>query len=66
MAMAPSALPPSLAVHEDRRSAPLTTETPTELRLSSVGPEWKDLTPVQRDILQPLHLQWPSRAERFP
>ena len=62
MAMAPSALPPSLAVHEDRRNAPLTTETPTELRLSSVGPEWKDLTPVQRDILQPLHLQWPARG----
>lgn len=60
MAMAPSALPPGLAVHEDQRNIPLTTDTPSELRLSNAGPEWKDLTATQREILQPLHLQWPA------
>lgn len=79
MAMAPSALPPSLAVDGDEGAerSPLTTDTPTELRLRNAGPEWKDLTPTQRQILQPLHLQWPAMggltkrrwlllAERYP
>lgn len=79
MAMAPSALPPSLAVegNESSERRALTTDTPTELRLRSAGPEWKDLSDTQRQILQPLHLQWPAMgaltkrrwlllAERYP
>lgn len=60
MAMAPSAVPPALAVHEDRGSPRLTTDTPNKLRLSSAGPEWQDITAAQRQILEPLHLQWPA------
>ena len=60
MAMAPSAVPPALAVHEDQNSPRLTTDTPNRLRLSSAGPEWQDITAAQRQILDPLHLQWPT------
>lgn len=60
MAMAPSAVPPALAVHEGRGSPRLTTDTPNKLRLSSAGPEWQDITAAQRQILEPLHLQWPA------
>lgn len=60
MAMAPSAVPPALAVHEDQNSPRLTTDTPNRLRLSSAGPEWQDITAAQRQILDPLHLQWPA------
>lgn len=60
MAMAPSAVPPALAVHEGKGSARLTTNTPNKLRLSSAGPEWQDITATQRKVLQPLHLQWPA------
>ncbi len=58
--MAPSAVPPALAVHEDQNSPRLTTDTPNRLRLSSAGPEWQDITAAQRQILDPLHLQSPA------
>ncbi len=35
--MAPSAVPPALAVREDQNSPRLTTDTPNRLRLSSAG-----------------------------
>ena len=60
MAMAPSAVPPALAVHEGEGSTRLTTDTPSKLRLSNAGPEWQDITAVQRKVLEPLHLQWPA------
>ena len=60
MAMAPSALPPALAVHEGEGSTRLTTDTPSKLRLSNAGPEWQDITAAQRKVLEPLHLQWPA------
>lgn len=60
MAMAPSAVPPALAVHEGEGSTRLTTDTPNKLRLSSAGPEWQDITAAQRKVLEPLHLQWPA------
>lgn len=60
MLMAPSAVPPALAVHEGEGSTRLTTDTPNKLRLSSAGPEWQDITPAQRKVLEPLHLQWPA------
>ncbi len=47
-------------MQDTRNPQRLTADTRTPLRLSSAGPEWKDISTAQRTVLEPLHLQWPA------
>lgn len=59
-AMAPSALPPSLAIASEGPKTGLSKDTHSQLRLSSSGPDWKDISAAQRTVLEPLSQRWPA------
>lgn len=58
VAMVPSAVPPSMAVEDAQNRAPLATGSHTQLRLSAAGPQWRDISQTQRQILMPLRDRW--------
>lgn len=61
VAMVPSSVPAYMAVDgtEDRSSLSSNTHAP-QLRLSSAGPIWREITEAQRQILMPLRDRWSS------
>ena len=60
VAMVPSAVPPSMAVTADSGHKGLSTNAHAQLRLSSAGPGWRELSNAQRQILMPLRDRWES------
>lgn len=60
--MLPSALPPDMAIAAMGSSSGLSKDTHSQLRLSASGPDWKDITPAQSTVLEPLRMQWPTMS----
>lgn len=60
VAMAPSAVPPTMAVEDLHQRSSLSAGSHTKLRLSSAGPQWKEITAAQRQVLMPLRERWNS------
>lgn len=60
--MLPSALPPDMAITATGSSSGLSKDTHSQLRLSASGPDWKDITPEQSTVLEPLRRQWPTMS----
>lgn len=58
--MVPSAVPANMAVDVERSKTSLSSNAYSGLHLSSAGPQWKDISATQRDILSPLHERWDS------
>ena len=60
VAMVPSSVPPSMAVAEHGDRNGLSANAHSQLRLSSAGPNWREISSAQRQILMPLHERWDS------
>lgn len=59
VAMVPSAVPAYMAVEAGGEHASLSSSTHAQqLRRSSSGPSWRDITPAQRQVLTPLRDRW--------
>ncbi|MGN1056633.1 MAG: DUF3106 domain-containing protein [Comamonas sp.] len=59
VAMVPSAVPPALAAQaHDDDGASLSSDAHSRVRLSSSGPDWRDITAAQRQVLTPLRDRW--------
>lgn len=61
--MAPSAVPPDMAVASEGPRSGLSADTHSELRWVGSGPIWKEISAEQRRILQPLESRWSSMSE---
>ena len=60
VAMVPSSLPANLAVEDDQARESLTRNAHAQLRLSASGPQWREMSEAQRNVLAPLHERWSS------
>ncbi|WP_284337976.1 DUF3106 domain-containing protein [Comamonas sp. NoAH] len=61
VAMVPSAVPAYMAVEGDSERSSLSSNTHApQLRLSSSGPIWREITEAQRQVLMPLRDRWDS------
>lgn len=61
--MAPSAVPPEMAVSASPAKRSLASNTHAQLQLSSSGPAWKELSRDQRTALSPLQNRWSNMGE---
>lgn len=60
VAMAPSAVPATMAVGADSQRNSLASNAHSALRLSAAGPRWREISAAQRQVLMPLHERWDS------
>lgn len=61
VAMVPSAVPAYMAVEDTEENVSLSSNThASQLRISSSGPIWREITEAQRQVLMPLRERWDS------
>lgn len=60
VAMVPSAVPPSMSVEAENARNSLTGDAHSRLRLTASGPNWREITEAQRQVLMPLRERWDS------